>query len=487
VKPAVVLATLGSLGDLHPFMALGLALRARGAAVTLACAAEYRAKVERAGLAFRPLRPSFADIQLALGMDRAELTDAVLARQDFLLRRLIMPHVRESYEDMLEIVAGADLILTSSLAFGARLAAERRAIPWLGIVLQPLMFLSAYDPPEIPRAQWLTALLRRLGPGPTRWAMRVIKHAFGAQLRPVHALRAAIGLPALRINPLFDGQFSALGAIGLYSPLLAAAQPDYPQPTAIVGFASYDSDDGAPSSLEPSLEEFLAAGPRPLVFTLGSLIVHSPGSFYRESVLAAQRLGLRAVLVVGENGIAEYAGLASAGVHVCAYAPHSLLFPRAAANVHQGGIGTLAQALRSGRPQLIVPFYADQLDNAVRAGKLGVARWVAPAVYDCESACRELGALIGTADYAARAEGLGRMLAAEDGAARGAEVVLERLRAAEDGAARRAEVVLERLRAAEDGAARGAEVVLEGLGAAEDGASRRAEVVPERLASRRPP
>jgi UDP:flavonoid glycosyltransferase YjiC (YdhE family) len=327
---------------------------------------------------------------------------------------------------MLGFVEGADLILTSSLAFGARLAAERRAIPWLGIVLQPLMFLSAYDPPEIPRAQWLTALFRRLGPTPTRWALRVIKQALAAQLRPVTALRAAVGLPALRTNPLFDGQFSALGAIGLYSPLLAAAQADYPEPTAIVGFATFDSDDGAPASLEASLEEFLAVGPRPLVFTLGSLIVNSPGSFYRESLLAARRLGLRAVIVVGDNGIAEYAGMASAGVHVCAYAPHSLLFPRAAANVHQGGIGTLAQALRSGRPQLIVPFYADQLDNAVRAGRLGVARWLPPAVYDGASACHQLGALLGTADYASRAAQVGRLLAAEDGAARGADVVLER-------------------------------------------------------------
>jgi UDP:flavonoid glycosyltransferase YjiC (YdhE family) len=419
---------VGSLGDLHPFIALGCALRRQGANVVVASAAEYRAKVECAGLGFRPVRPSFEDMQRELGMDRAELTSAILARGDFLLRRLIMPYLRVGYDDMMTIVAGADLVLTSSLAFGARLAAERLKIPWIGVVLQPLMFLSAVEPPEIPRAEWLTALLRRLGPRPTRWVLRLFKWAIGRQLRPVHALRATIGLPPLRVDPLFEGQFSSAGAIGLYSPLLGGPQSDMPRPTAIVGFAHFDSEDGGPAALEASLGEFLRAGPPPLVFTLGSLIVHSPGSFYRESVQAARELGLRAVLLVGEDAVPAYADAASAAVHVCGYAPHSLLFPRAAAIVHQGGIGTLAQALRSGRPQLIVPFYADQLDNAARARRLGVARMVAPRHYAARTAVRELGLLMRLPDHRARAVLVGQRLAHEHGAMQGALAALASIR-----------------------------------------------------------
>jgi rhamnosyltransferase subunit B len=427
VQPRIVLSTLGSLGDLHPFMALGLALRARGADVVVATAAEYRSKVERAGLGFRGVRPSFDDMQRDLGMDRAQLTRAVLGRTDFLLRRLIMPHVQASYDDMLALMQGADMVLTSSLGFGARLAAERCTIPWVAVVLQPLMFLSAFDPPAIPKIEFLSSLLRILGPTATRWMLRAFKYALARQLKPVRDLRRRIGLASTRENPLFEGQFSPAGAIGLYSPLLGAIRDDYPKPAEIAGFAYFDSEDGADTALEPSLDEFLDAGARPVVFTLGSLIVNNPGSFYRESLAAARILGKRAVLLVGENAAAAFSGCTSPEVHVAAYAPYSLLFPRAESIVHQGGIGTLAQALRSGRPQLIVPFYADQIDNASRAVRLGVARRVAPRRYAAGSAARLLAKLADESAHLLEAARVRDLLSREDGAAQAACFVMNRL------------------------------------------------------------
>jgi UDP:flavonoid glycosyltransferase YjiC (YdhE family) len=427
MRPRIVLATVGSLGDLHPFIAVGLALRAHGADVVIATVAEYRAKVERAGLDFRAVRPSFDDIERSLGLDRAQLTRTILVRNDFLLRRLVMPHLQASYEDMLAVMQGADLALTSSLCFGARLAAERSAIPWVALVLQPLMFMSAFDPPAIPKIEFLNSLLRILGPTATRWVLWAFKQALATQLRPVRDLRKRIGLAPTRRNPLFEGQFSAEGAIGLYSHLLGAIRDDYPRPTLIAGFAYFDSDDGGEAALQPSLGEFLEAGARPLVFTLGSLIVHSPGSFYRESLAAARILGRRAVLLVGENAVHEFAACSSPQIHVAAYAPHSLLFPRAEAIVHQGGIGTLAQAMRSGRPQLIVPFYADQIDNAARAVRLGVARSLTPGRYCAGRAARLLAALMGNPAHHRDAARVAEALSREDGAARAAECVMNRL------------------------------------------------------------
>lgn len=393
----------------------------------MASAAEYQDKVARSGLAFTPVRPSFDDMQGELGMDRGQLTAAVLARSDFLFRRLVIPYLRVSYEDMLPLMVGADMVLTSSLAFGARLAAERSAVPWIGVVLQPLMFLSAYDPPMMLGVPCLSAILRRLGPMPTRGMLRLVKYAVGLLLRPVHALRQQIGLPPTRLNPLFDGQFSPVGAVGLYSTLLGAIRADYPQPTCIAGFAWFDSADGARPSLERSLQEFLDAGPKPLVFTLGSLVVNSPGAFYRESVAAAKTLGKRAVLLVGENAVDAYTDCRSDALHVCAYAPHSLLFPRAEAIVHHGGIGTLGQALRAGQPQLIVPFYADQLDNAARAVGLGVARRLAPRRYHAAAAARELTILAATGGYRVRSAQVEALLRGDEGATRAALFVLDRI------------------------------------------------------------
>ncbi len=423
----VVLVTIGSLGDLHPFIAVGLALKARGADVVVAAAAEYRSKVEKSGLAFRAVRPSFDDMQRLLGMNRAQLTRAVLTQGDFLLRKLVAPSIRVAYEDMVTVSAGADLLLTSSLCIGARMAAERGAIPWIAIVLQPLMFLSAFDPPVLPQAPWLTSLCRRCGPRVTGYGLRLGKYLLGGWLQPARALRSEIGLAPATGDPLFDGQFSAEGAIALYSKVLGGVRADYPQPTSIVGFATFDSDDGTPAVLENALVRFLDGAAAPIVFTLGSLIVNDPGAFYRESLSAANRLGKRAVLLVGAEAVAAYAGFDSASVFVTAYAPHSLLFPRAAAIVHQGGIGTLAQALQAGRPQLIVPFFGDQLDNAARAVDLGVARSLPPARYDAVSASRELERLMNAPAYSSRAADVRKVLDRENGAAEAARLVWNRL------------------------------------------------------------
>jgi UDP:flavonoid glycosyltransferase YjiC (YdhE family) len=245
--------------------------------------------------------------------------------------------------------------------------------------------------------------------------------------RPLHALRAELGLAPTAQNPLFEGQFSDAGAIGLYSRLLGPAQPDYPPGASIVGFATFDSENGLTAGLGSELDAFLRAGPAPLVFTLGSLIINSPGGFYRESLGAARRLRRRAVLLVGEQASGEFAHCESAEVFVCAYAPHSLLFPRASAIIHHGGIGTLAQALRSGRPQLIVPHFADQLDNAARAAGLGVARVASARRHSMISATHDLNCLLGEGIYAERAREVGGLLAGEDGAAQGARIVLDRL------------------------------------------------------------
>jgi len=425
----IVLATVGSLGDLHPFMAIALSLHAQGLQPTLAAAAEYRDKVEAAGIAFAPLRPSFAEIERNVAMSRAELAGRMIESSEFLLAEAVLPFLRDAYDDMLALTEDADLVVASSLAFGARLAAEKRGIAWIALVLQPMMFLSAHDPPVIPKVEWLTGLLRRLGPRPTRHLYAAVKLATAGFFAPVARLRADQGLPPDRRNPLFEGQFSPAGAaIGLYSSLMGGIQPDYPARSAIVGFAPYDSADGRGIALDPRLDAFLAAGDAPLVFTLGSLVVNSPGAFYRESLQAARRLRRRAVLLVGEAAMPEFAGAHAEDVHIADYAPHSLLFPRAAALIHHGGIGTLGQALRAGRPQLIVPHFADQLDNAARAVRIGVARSLAPARYTAAAAARELAQLLDIDSYRLRSAEIRDHPGTHHGADRAAAIIIDALR-----------------------------------------------------------
>jgi UDP:flavonoid glycosyltransferase YjiC (YdhE family) len=170
----------------------------------------------------------------------------------------------------------------------------------------------------------------------------------------------------------------------------------------------------------------LGSGPPPVVFTLGTSAVGAAGSFYQESAAAVARLGVRAVLLIGafeKNRPTEL----SRDVLVVDRAPHQLLFPRASAIVLHGGIGTTGQALRSGRPVLVVPHGHDQFDNAHRITKLGVARTLHPKRYRAARVARELARLLGD-DYRGRAEPVAAIVRSEGGAGAAAEA-LEQLAA----------------------------------------------------------
>jgi UDP:flavonoid glycosyltransferase YjiC (YdhE family) len=172
--------------------------------------------------------------------------------------------------------------------------------------------------------------------------------------------------------------------LALFSRCLAEPQPDWPPQTVVTGFPFFDRHHEQPD-LAPELERFLSDGPPPVVFTLGSSAVGAAGDFYRNSLKAVQKLGVRAVFLTGPHpqGIPDPL---PAGVVVVSYAPHSEIFSRASAIVHQGGIGTTAQAMRSGHPMLIVPFAHDQFDNAERVRRLGAAEVVYRSRYNAASA-----------------------------------------------------------------------------------------------------
>jgi UDP:flavonoid glycosyltransferase YjiC (YdhE family) len=167
--------------------------------------------------------------------------------------------------------------------------------------------------------------------------------------------------------------------------------------------------------MSPELSDFLESGAPPVVFTLGSSAVGAAGTFYRESARSAAQLGVRAVLLVGRNPANRPPSPLPEGVFVTEHAPHHELFPRAAAIVHQGGIGTTGQALRSGRPMLIVPHAYDQPDNAFRVKSLGVARVLYPRRYTASRVVEYLRVLLMTPHYSTRAEEVGRIVRAEDG------------------------------------------------------------------------
>jgi rhamnosyltransferase subunit B len=405
----IVISTFGSLGDLHPYIALALGLQARGHRAVIATSGFYRAKVESLGIGFAPVRPdkpnTDADPDLMRRiMDQRQGTETVIGE-------LLMPVLRQSYDDTLAAAEGADLLVSHPLTYTTPLVAEKQGIPWASTLLQPIGFLSVYDPPVLPPAPYL-AKFRFLGPTFHRLLFGIGKWSCRSWTVPWHRLRAEIGLPPTSHSPLFEGQHSPSLVLAMFSPLFASKQRDWPAQTVVSGFPFYDQDGEA--GLSSELQNFLDAGPPPIVFTLGSSAVMDAGPFYERSTAAAQLLGRRAVLLVGKDTNNRPASLPESVIAVD-YAPFSALFPRTAAIVHQGGVGTTAQAMHAGRPMLVMPFGHDQPDNAERLKRLGISRTLPRRRYTSTRAAAELQLLLHQPTYAERAAAVGKQVGQEDG------------------------------------------------------------------------
>ena len=203
-----------------------------------------------------------------------------------------------------------------------------------------------------------------------------------------------------------------MGTLALFSRVLARPQPDWPPKAIVTGFPFFNRAIPMPEGLV----DFLDRGEPPVVFTLGSAASGAPGTFYDESVKAAALIGRRAVFLVSKFAPALSQSQLPPGMMVFDLAPHEALFPRASVTVHHGGIGTTGQALRSGRPMLVVPHAHDQPDNAARVSRLGVARSLDARKYTAQRAAAHLRALLETPSYHTRADEIGRAVRAEEGA-----------------------------------------------------------------------
>jgi rhamnosyltransferase subunit B len=401
----IVLTSWGSHGDVYPYLGIALELKARGHEPVLAVPEYFRSLVEGEGIAYRPVGPHFDP------SDR-EMLDRILdvwRGAEAIIKETVMPALERTYDELEAAVEGADLLLTHPVTFAATVLAQKRGLPWVSTVLAPGIFFSAYDPMVPPPVPWFVHVAR-IGPRWGRFLTWVARRMTLPWFGPVFALRARLGLPRGG-HPMFDDAYSPQLTLALFSPLIGTAQPDWPAKVETTGFVFYNGSE----ALSRELEEFLAAGPAPVVFTLGSSAVWAAGSFYDESAKAVEALGLRAVLLVGEDLVNRPSRLPG-GVLCVPTAAHQLLFPRASAIVHPGGIGTTAQALRAGKPTLIVPHANDQPDNAFRAERLGVARILSPRRYRAGRVARELKILLGEPRYRERAEAVAAEVRQEGGA-----------------------------------------------------------------------
>ena len=407
----IVLSNIGTFGDINPLIAIALELKRRGHVPVMAVPAVFSSKIVPLGLEFHAVRPDIDPNDTLM----AEMVYDVRKGTERGLREFLFPVLRKTYDDLLDAATKperADLLLLGELNYAGPIVAEATGIRWASYVLAPLSFFSAFDPPVLPMYPRL-ARADKTVPGMGRAIKRLARFVSRKWPQPIYDLRAELGLTKGR-NPLFDAKHSPYLVLALFSSALGTEQRDWPPNALITGFCFYDSDAGN-AALPANLEEFLAAGPAPVVFTLGSAAVLAAGRFYEFSAKAAIKLGVRAVLLIGTDPRNRLKQELPKTICVAEYAPYSALFNRSAMVVHQGGVGTTAQCLRAGKPMLIMPYSHDQPDNARRMRRLKVARVIQRAYYTPIRVARKLKAMLAEPIFARRAEMVARRLEHENG------------------------------------------------------------------------
>lgn len=416
----IVLSTFGSLGDLHPKIALGIELRRRGHEIVFNVMEFYRERIESLGFELAPLRPDIDPDNRELAR---EMMDAKKGTEK-IIKELIMPNLQPMYEDMMSAVEDADLLITGEIVYPAKSVVEMTNMKWISTSVAPISFFSAYDPFVPPIAQWYENL--RFMPTIFHSALfKIMQATVRDWYRPYKKFRKKLGLDPNH-DPIFSGKYSDLLHLAIFSKVLGKPQPDWHSTTLQTGFCFYDGANDV-GKMSDDLKEFLDAGDAPIVFTLGSAAVMDARDFFEESAKAALKLNKRAVLIYGifneppkivESGelkVESKSGNKLSDILAVEYAPFSEIFSKASCVVHQGGVGTTGQVLRAGVPALIMPYSHDQPDNAARCRRAGVAEVIERDEYNAENAAQKLEQILKDKSYQTNADEAARIVRAENG------------------------------------------------------------------------
>ena len=378
----VLLLTIGSAGDVHPFIGLGLALKRRGHRVKVITNPYFGDAVARCGLELVPLG--------TVDLFRQSLANPDLwhvRRGTSVVFDLVLNGLRETYDAVASnYIAGETVLVSSSLGLAGRIAQDKLKIPTATVHLSPAQFRSLIAPPILP-GLWMPAWL-------PMWVKRQIwaggdRFVIDRMLAPrINQLRRDVNLPAVD-GILREFWNSPDLVLGLFPDWFCPPQTDWPPQTQLTGFPLYDESDT--SNIDPVLDDFLHSGPPPIVFTPGSAMHHGH-RFFASSVKACLKLQSRGILLT--RHAEQLPKQLPDSIRHFEYAPFSRILPRVAALVHHGGIGTSAQAMAAGCRQLVTPFAHDQFDNAQRLQQLGVARVIKAKSYTASRAMRELALLL---------------------------------------------------------------------------------------------
>jgi rhamnosyltransferase subunit B len=382
----ILLCAIGSAGDVNPFIAIGKELRKRGHRVILCTSQYFEPHARSAGLEFIGL--GTAEDYLSI-IEDPKLWEPETGFKVF-AERVILPIVQPVFDALKGFDPKQSIIVAQGQVFGAHIAHEKFNFPFVTVNLQPAAFRSVYEFPILP--SWMPPYLKRV-------VFNVVDHfSIDRTLAPeINRTRKEQSLPPVK-HIFGDWMHSPLATIGLFPDWFASHQPDWPPQTRLTGFIFHDKRDDK-EQLPQDVLDFLDAGDPPIVFTPGTAMKHGR-EFFEASVQACQMLGRRGMLLTQHKD--QLPSTLPEGIRHFEYLPFSLVLPSVAALVHHGGIGTTAQALAAGIPQVIRPMTHDQPDNAARVQLLGAGVSINPKNYTAQTVSERLDDLLSSYNVSAR-------------------------------------------------------------------------------------
>jgi rhamnosyltransferase subunit B len=406
----VLLMTFGTVGDVNPFIGLGIALKARGHTVSLAANPYFEESITGAGLQFIPIGDREEYLTLLNHPDLWDSSRGVARLTRDGIRILIRPgfelvrHFAQTPESV---------IVAPCTVLSARLAQEKWGIPVITVNLSPAVIYSLDASPANPGveiSQWPRWIRRGLYQLNDLLYRRLFEPDFSQ-------LRRELGLSPVR-GLMFSWFQSPLRSIGLWPEWFGPIQRDWPPNTTLTNFPLYD--EAGVKTLPADLEAFLNEGTPPVVFTPGSAMRQSQ-QFFQESVNACRQTGYRGLIMT--KFADQVPSHMPSTMRALGYVPFSRLLPRCAALVHQGGIGNTSQAFSAGIPQIVIPLTFDQPDTAARVQRLGAGLTLRPKDYRSDKVAELLHKIHTDPSYRLQARELQKKVQGTSGLTRACEVI----------------------------------------------------------------
>ena len=406
----VAILTLGTRGDVQPYLALAKGLIARGHAVTLAGPDNFASWVEAHGVPFTPIG---VDMEAFLQSDEAR--QAIAGSWFGLLkiwRSKIAPMFRATLDAAWAAGRDADVLVHHPKMFAAADIAEATGATPILAAPVPMFRTRAF--PAIPFTGdfggWLNRQTYRL------YSLSRAMYAKSLNAWRRDSLKLGTGPSFAPLDWAANGLAIRLCAV---SPSVLPRPADWDATIHLTGY--WFLNEGAGWTPDPALSAFLAAGEPPVYVGFGSMTNQDPQALAQTILAAAAKAKVRLVLASGWAGVET---AASDAVHPLAAAPHDALFPLVSAVVHHGGAGTTAAGLRAGRPTLICPHAVDQPFWGRRVHALGCGPEPLPLKrLTVDALAERLTTLTRTPAYQKRAKTIAARIAADQGVAKAIRII----------------------------------------------------------------